>query len=110
MHLVLCDLRDSELDGKQAEDRLHDIGITVNRNAVPFDPRPPAVSSGLRIGTPALATRGLSVEELREVGDIIATALTPAFAERRGELAEQVAAIADRHPLYEQLGAGTAIA
>ena len=59
VHLVLADLRDSELDGQQAEDRLHEIGITVNRNAVPFDPRPPAVSSGLRIGTPALATRGL---------------------------------------------------
>ena len=52
VHLVLCDLRESELDGKQAEDRLHSVGITVNRNAVPFDPRPPAVSSGLRIGTP----------------------------------------------------------
>jgi glycine hydroxymethyltransferase len=53
VHLVLCDLRESELDGKQAEDRLHSVGITVNRNAVPFDPRPPAVSSGLRIGSPA---------------------------------------------------------
>ena len=59
VHLVLVDLRDSELDGKQAEDRLHEIGITVNRNAVPFDPRPPAVSSGLRVGTSALATRGV---------------------------------------------------
>ena len=59
VHLVLVDLRESELDGQQAEDRLHEIGITVNRNAVPFDPRPPMVSSGLRIGTPALATRGL---------------------------------------------------
>ena len=59
VHLVLADLRDSELDGQQAEDRLDEIGITVNRNAVPFDPRPPAVSSGVRIGTPALATRGL---------------------------------------------------
>ena len=58
VHLVLVDLRKSELDGQQAEDRLHDIGITVNRNAVPFDPRPPSVSSGMRIGTPALATRG----------------------------------------------------
>src|SRR5580704_7511165 len=61
VHLVLCDLRESTLDGQQAEDRLHDVGITVNRNAVPFDPRPPAVSSGLRIGTPALATRGPGV-------------------------------------------------
>ena len=58
VHLVLVDLRDSELDGQQAEDRLHEAGITVNRNAVPNDPRPPMVTSGLRIGTPALATRG----------------------------------------------------
>ena len=58
VHLVLVDLRHSKLDGQQGEDRLHEIGITVNRNAVPFDPRPPMVTSGLRIGTPALATRG----------------------------------------------------
>ena len=77
VHLVLVDLRDSELDGKQAEDRLHDIGITVNRNAVPFDPRPPMVTSGLRIGTPALATRGFDDEDFREVADIIAVALRP---------------------------------
>ncbi|HEY6522879.1 MAG TPA: serine hydroxymethyltransferase, partial [Solirubrobacteraceae bacterium] len=72
VHLVLCDLRESELDGKQAEDRLHAVGITVNRNAIPFDPRPPAVSSGLRIGTPALATRGLQVDDFLEVGRTIA--------------------------------------
>ena len=65
VHLVLVDLRDSELDGQQAEDRLHRIGITVNRNAVPFDPRPPMVSSGLRIGTPALATRGFGDADVR---------------------------------------------
>ncbi len=76
VHLVLADLRESELDGKQAEDRLHDIGITVNRNAVPFDPRPPAVSSGLRIGTPALATRGFQADDFREVGRVIGEALT----------------------------------
>lgn len=57
VHLVLVDLRDSDLDGQQGEDRLHRVGITMNRNAVPFDPRPPMVSSGLRIGTPPLATR-----------------------------------------------------
>src|SRR3712207_3081873 len=96
VHLVLCDLRQSELDGKQAEDRLHEIGITVNRNAVPFDPRPPAVSSGLRIGTPALATRGLQQDDFHEVGAIIAAALQPDFDTRRGELAERVTAIADR--------------
>ncbi|HEY4097874.1 MAG TPA: serine hydroxymethyltransferase [Baekduia sp.] len=108
VHLALVDLRESELDGQQAEDRLHDIGITVNRNAVPFDPRPPMVTSGLRIGTPALATRGLGVDDFRELGEIIATALTPAFAGARDELAERVSAIADRYPLYEQLGAGAA--
>jgi glycine hydroxymethyltransferase len=105
VHLVLADLRESELDGKQAEDRLHDIGITVNRNAVPFDPRPPMVSSGLRIGTPALATRGLQVDDFHEVGRIITAALTPGFEARRAELAERVTAIADRYPLYEQLSA-----
>ena len=63
VHLVLVDLRESELDGQQAEDRLHEIGITVNRNAVPFDPRPPMVTSGLRVGTPALATRGLQADD-----------------------------------------------
>ena len=103
VHLVLVDLRESELDGKQAEDRLHDIGITVNRNAVPFDPRPPAVSSGLRVGTPALATRGLQADDFREVGGLIATALTPEFESRRSELAERVSAIAERYPLYAEL-------
>jgi glycine hydroxymethyltransferase len=104
VHLVLCDLRDSELDGKQAEDRLHSVGITVNRNAVPFDPRPPAVSSGLRIGTPALATRGLHLDDFVEVGRLLARALTADdFEAVRGELSERVAAIADRYPLYASL-------
>jgi glycine hydroxymethyltransferase len=106
VHLVLVDLRESEIDGQQSEDRLHEIGITVNRNAVPFDPRPPMVTSGLRIGTSALATRGLQADDFREVGEIIATALTPAFEAKRDELAERVNAIVDRHPLYEQLSAG----
>ncbi|NJC72640.1 serine hydroxymethyltransferase [Planosporangium thailandense] len=104
VHLVLVDLRDSELDGKQAEDRLHHIGITVNRNAVPFDPRPPMVTSGLRIGTPALATRGFGAEDFREVADVIATALQPAFDEALGEkLRARVADLARRHPLYAEL-------
>jgi glycine hydroxymethyltransferase len=91
-----------------AEDRLHDIGVTVNRNAVPFDPRPPMVASGLRVGTSALATRGLQVDDLREVGEIIAIALTPAFEDRRSELASRVSAVADRYPLYEHLNAKAA--
>jgi glycine hydroxymethyltransferase len=104
VHLVLVDLRDSELDGQQAEDRLHDIGITVNRNAVPFDPRPPAVSSGLRIGTPALATRGFGLDEFTEVGRTIAEALTGEWSdELRAELTERNRVLAERHPLYPQL-------
>ena len=93
VHLVLVDLRESELDGQQAEDRLHDIGITVNRNAVPFDPRPPAVSSGLRVGTPALATRGLQADDFREVGEIIGDARSrPEWTDAlEGRAAERVA-------------------
>jgi glycine hydroxymethyltransferase len=104
VHLVLVDLRDSDLDGKQAEDRLHSIGITVNRNAVPFDPRPPAVSSGLRIGTPALVTRGFGLDEFSEVGRTIAEALTGDWTDDlRAELTERNRALAERHPLYPQL-------
>jgi glycine hydroxymethyltransferase len=105
VHLVLVDLRESELDGQQAEDRLDEIGITVNRNAVPFDPRPPMVSSGLRIGTPALATRGLQVDDFEEIGRIIAAGLRPDFDAVKAELAERVTAIADRYPLYSYLEA-----
>jgi glycine hydroxymethyltransferase len=106
VHLVLVDLRESDLDGKQAEDRLAEVGITVNRNAVPFDPRPPAVSSGLRVGAPALATRGLQREDFAEVGEILASTLTPEFETRKDELAERAAGIAERYPLYEHLRAG----
>jgi glycine hydroxymethyltransferase len=110
VHLVLCDLRESPLDGRQAEDRLHSIGITVNRNAVPFDPRPPAVSSGLRIGTPALATRGLQPEDFVEVGMILAQALgQDGFEGRQAELSERTAAIAERYPLYTRVGAAAIV-
>jgi glycine hydroxymethyltransferase len=107
VHLVLCDLRASDLDGKQAENRLASVGVTVNRNAVPFDPRPPAVSSGLRIGTPALATRGLAHEDFVEVGRILAAALVAGedFEAERADLAERAAAIAERYPLYAGLPA-----
>ncbi|WP_298176447.1 serine hydroxymethyltransferase [Saccharomonospora sp.] len=105
VHLVLVDLVNSELDGKQAEDRLHDIGITVNRNAVPFDPRPPMVTSGLRIGTPALATRGFGADDFTEVADIIARALQPDFDSATLEdLRSRVAVLAKKHPLYENKG------
>ncbi|MEJ7826002.1 MAG: serine hydroxymethyltransferase [Solirubrobacteraceae bacterium] len=104
VHLVLADLRDSELSGQDAEDRLHAIGITVNRNAVPNDPRPAMVTSGLRIGTSALATRGMGVEDFREIGQVIGTALTGGFGEaEQAELSERTRALAERHPLYPHL-------
>ena len=100
VHLVLVDLRNCELNGQEAEDRLAAIDITVNRNAVPFDPRPPMVTSGLRIGTPALATRGFGEAAFAEVADIIAEALlADADADLSG-LRTRVEALATAHPLY----------
>ncbi|MET8829618.1 serine hydroxymethyltransferase [Streptomyces sp. NPDC004610] len=101
VHLVLVDLRASELDGQQAEDRLHEVGITVNRNAVPNDPRPPMVTSGLRIGTPALATRGFTAEDFAEVADVIAEALKPSYD--AAALRARVTVLAEKHPLYPTL-------
>ncbi len=101
VHLVLVDLRNSQLDGQQAEDLLHEVGITVNRNAVPFDPRPPMVTSGLRIGTPALATRGFDATGFTKVADIIAEALTGATPV--ADLRDRVEKLAEEYPLYEGL-------
>lgn len=103
VHLVLVDLRNSEMDGQQAEDLLHAAGITVNRNAVPFDPRPPAVTSGLRIGTSALATRGFGDEDFREVADIIAEALIKGEAADLEALKARSAALGEKYPLYPGL-------
>ncbi|MEU4316828.1 serine hydroxymethyltransferase [Nocardia sp. NPDC024068] len=101
VHLVLVDLRNSDLDGQQGEDLLHEVGITVNRNAVPFDPRPPMVTSGLRIGTAALATRGFGDTEFTEVADIIATAL--AGDADLDALRGRVKKLAQDFPLYQDL-------
>jgi glycine hydroxymethyltransferase len=104
VHLVLADLRASELAGPDAESRLDEIGITVNRNAVPNDPRPPMITSGLRIGTPALATRGLQVDDFREIGRVIAEALTGPFdASDVAALSERTRALAEKYPLYPHL-------
>lgn len=103
VHLVLVDLRESPLDGKQAEDLLHSAGITVNRNAVPNDPRPPMTTSGLRIGTPALATRGFGDEEFTEVADIIAEALIGGADADVEALRTRVKALTERFPLYPGL-------
>ena len=102
VHLVLADLRSSVLDGRQAEDRLHEAGITANRNAVPFDPRPPMVTSGIRLGTPALATRGFGDSEFVEVADIVAGAFDP--ASDVVALRERVAVLTDKFPLYATVG------
>lgn len=101
VHLVLVDLVRSELDGQQAEDRLHEVGITVNRNAVPNDPRPPRITSGLRLGTPALATRGFGAEEFTEIADVIALALNGGADLE--SLRKRTAALADAKPLYADL-------
>ncbi len=103
VHLVLVDLRDSDLDGKQAEDRLAQVGITVNRNSIPFDPRPPTISSGLRIGTPALCTRGLKIDDFREIGQIIVDTLKPDFEQARSDLSARVDTIVEHYPLYSGL-------
>ncbi|MCY7286764.1 MAG: serine hydroxymethyltransferase, partial [Cryobacterium sp.] len=101
VHLVLADLRNSPINGQQAEDALHAVGITVNRNSVPFDPRPPMVTSGLRIGTPALATRGFGDEEFTVVADVIAEALKP-DADIEG-LRARVKVLTEAFPLYPGL-------
>ena len=101
VHLVLADLRNSEMNGQEAEDLLHAVGITVNRNAVPFDPRPPMVTSGLRIGTPALATRGLDEKAFTEVADVIGTALAAGKNADVDSLRARVSKIAQEFPLYD---------
>ncbi|MEO8816159.1 MAG: serine hydroxymethyltransferase [Mycobacterium sp.] len=103
VHLVLVDLRDSPLDGQMAEDLLHEVGITVNRNAVPNDPRPPMVTSGLRVGTPALASRGFGDTEFTEVADIIASALAQGSAADVPALRARVSRLAQDFPLYDGL-------
>jgi len=105
VHLVLVDLTPTGLDGQTAEDRLDAVGITVNRNAIPFDPRPPMNPSGLRIGTPALTTRGLVEEDMTEIAGVIATALSDDFEAQKDALGERTRALMERYPLYSQLAA-----
>ncbi len=109
VHLVLVDLRNSPLDGKAAENLLHEIGITVNRNAVPNDPRPPMVTSGLRVGTPALATRGFGTDEFTEVSDIIATALVAGTSADVPALRQRVTRLARDFSLYEGIDEWTLV-
>jgi glycine hydroxymethyltransferase len=109
VHLILVDLTPSGLDGKTAETRLEEVGITVNRNAIPFDERPPMNPSGLRIGTPALTTRGLVEEDMTEIAAVIATALSDDFDAQKAALSERTRVLMDRYPLYPQLSATAAV-
>ncbi len=110
-HLVLVDLSATPLTGMDGENRLERAGITVNKNGIPFDERPPTVTSGLRIGSAALTTRGLREPEFREIGRIIAAALAPQIADTELDaLRGRSRAIGERFPLYPELLTGTAIA
>jgi glycine hydroxymethyltransferase len=107
VHLVLTDLTPTGVFGKEAELRLEEVGITVNRNAIPFDERPPMDPSGLRIGTPALTTRGLGEDEMREIAAVIGAALGDGFDSQKAGLLERTRALMERYPLYPQLSAAT---
>jgi glycine hydroxymethyltransferase len=97
-HLLQLDLRSTGWSGKDAEERLHAVGLTTNRNTVPFDERPPTIASGIRVGTPAATMRGFDDEDFREVGRIIVDALGPDAD--LVELHGRATALCDRRPLY----------
>ena len=102
-HLLLVDLRSKNITGKAAQILLDEVGITANRNTIPFEPLSPFVTSGLRLGSPALTTRGFKEDDMREVAGIIALALThPDSAEAKEEARARVAALCRKYPLYEE--------
>jgi glycine hydroxymethyltransferase len=103
-HLLLVDMRPKNLTGKVAEETLEEAGITVNKNTIPFDPESPFVTSGIRIGTPALTSRGMGEPEMREIGEIIDRALTLGAGHAElGGLRERSRALAARFPLYPEI-------
>ena len=101
-HLMLVDLRSKNITGKEAQNVLDEIGITANKNTIPFEPLSPFVTSGLRIGSPALTTRGFKEDDMKEVGNIIALVLNnPASEDAKAEARKRVAALCKKYPLYE---------
>ena len=103
-HVMLVDVRNTGLTGKEAEHLLDEIGITANKNTIPFDPASPFVTSGVRLGTPALTTRGLKEDDMKEIADIIATVLqNPEDTAKHQEAAKRVAALCEKYPLYPNL-------
>jgi len=101
-HLMLLDLRNRTLTGKEAQERLDEAGITVNKNAVPFDDKSPLVTSGIRIGTPAVTTRGMTETDMQTIGDLIHEVLSPAPDTGR-DVATRVETLCRRYPLYPDL-------
>ena len=99
-HLMLLDLRDFNVTGKEAEHLLDEVGITVNKNAIPFDPQSPFITSGVRIGTPAVTTRGMKEEDMVEIARLIHLTLTD-LDSKRDEIVAGVAALCKKYPLYE---------
>lgn len=98
-HVMLVDVRNTGLTGKEAEHLLDEIGITANKNTIPFDPASPFVTSGVRLGTPALTTRGLKEDDMKEIADIIATVLqNPEDTAKHQDAAKRVAALCEKHP------------
>lgn len=102
-HLLLIDVRSRKLTGKEAESRLDEIGITVNKNAIPFDPESPLVTSGIRIGTPATTTRGFKEQEMTEIASLIDVTLSDAYEAEKENLLAKVAEICSRYPIYADL-------
>ena len=103
-HLILIDLRNLTLSGKDAEHMLDKIGITVNKNAIPFDPTSPFVTSGIRIGTPAVTSRGMNEEDMRIIAQIIAMTLKNPINEKiHQEARMMVKDLTSRYPLYEDI-------
>jgi glycine hydroxymethyltransferase len=103
-HLVLVDLRDEPITGKDAEEALEEVGITVNKNTVPGEEEPPTITSGVRIGTPALTTRGMGPEELERVGKLVSRVLSnPDDKDVKDSVADEVETLCHDFPLYPDL-------
>ncbi|MCL6515836.1 serine hydroxymethyltransferase [Alicyclobacillus sp.] len=103
-HLILIDVRNFGLTGKEAERRLDEVGITVNKNAIPFDPQSPMVTSGIRVGTPAVTTRGMDERAMEEIAEVFHLTLASSFTDADAEAARRkVKALTERFPLYEGL-------
>ena len=99
-HLMLLDLTDTGITGKEAEAHLDEVGITVNKNAIPFDTRSPFITSGVRIGTPATTSRGFDEDDMREIAKLIKLAVLD-FDNSADEVRARVKALCDKHPLYK---------